>query len=144
MRKYIILLLSSLFLIVGACSNVNALEGKNLGVFTWDPTVETDNISPSTSLQFEFVSSDEVELNYSGNTYSGEYSFDEGLVVNIEDEETLLNMSFDDFSKHEDEEGLYTGTITVMEVNGYEESSQLLNLASNFSVGEHLGFYEDG
>lgn len=142
MKKYLIVLLSSLFLIIGACSNTNELEGKNLDVFTWGPAVKIDNISPSSNLIFDFISSDEVDVTYNGNPYSGEYSFDEGLVVNLEEDNTVLNIRIEDFSEHEDEEGLYTGTISDMEINGEKESGQLFHLSSNFTVGEHLGFYE--
>ncbi|MFC3418060.1 hypothetical protein ACFOLA_00895 [Salinicoccus hispanicus] len=148
MKKKSFSLLILVVMILGACSNnSNELEGEVFRVFTWSPDispedVSSDNLSPSSGLEFDFKSSDEVEVRSGGETFEGNYSFENNtLSVDLKDEnnEESLALDFSDFAQHEQNEKLYTGTISKLDIktDGHH------GVGNNFSLNENLGFYKN-
>ncbi|TVT29414.1 hypothetical protein FO441_03785 [Salinicoccus cyprini] len=145
MKKKSVSLLVFLAVILGACSSPdNDLEGEVLNVFTWDPTISSEDISenlnPSSNLEFDFKSSDKVEVKLVGEIFKGVYTLDGSVLsVDLKDEnnEEALAMEFEDFNQHEENASLYTGTISKLDI----KNDAYHRIGSNFSLNEYLGFY---
>lgn len=146
MKKRYFILFIFIVSILGACSSTsNELEREVFNVFTWDPTIDaediSENINPSSNLEFNFKSSDKVEIKSGGEKFEGNYSFENNtLSVDLIDEnnEDLLTLEFNDYTQHEQNEKLYTGTISKLDI----KSDEYHRVGSNFSLGEYLGFYK--
>ena len=147
MKKVFVTLFVFSALILGACSDTsNELEGEVFSIFSWTPVISpediaSDNFNPSSSLEFDFKSSDTVEVTSQGKTFEGDYSLENdtlSLDLKNEDDEESLAMEFRDFTRHEQNEKLYTGTISKLDIktDGHHR------VGSNFSSGEYLGFYK--
>lgn len=151
MKKNLIMLLSVLiFGLVGCSNNETGLEGKTLGISSFDPTVteeEKENadikFTPN-MLVFDFTSADEVTLMQSGNEYSGDYTLEESnLSVNLEDDGATLRLDFVEFEETPDEYYSYTGKIENGELDDSDGSSQLSNIVDDFGMGETYMFLEE-
>ncbi|MCG7333156.1 hypothetical protein [Salinicoccus roseus] len=147
MKKAFVTLFVFSALVLGACSDTsNELEGEVFSVFSWTPDIApgdiaSDNLNPSSSLEFDFKSSDTVEVTSQGKTFEGDYSLENdtlSLDLKNEDGEESLAMEFRDFTPHEQNEKLYTGTISKLDIktDGHHR------VGSNFSLDEYLGFYK--
>jgi hypothetical protein len=135
-------------MILGACSNNSGeLEGEVFKVFTWSPDITTedissDNFAPTSGLEFDFKSSSEVEVESGGEEFEGTYSLENNILnVELKDEnnESSLVLEIDDFTQHEDNENLYTGTVTTLDSG----NSNNHRVSSNLSLDEYLGFYKN-
>lgn len=146
MRKIFFTLFAFSALILGACSDTsNELAGDGFSVFTWSPDIAPgdipENIVPTSHTEFNFKSSDEVEMESGGETFTGNYTLKNNtLNISLMDGngEASLALEFSDFIQHEESEDLYTGTLSKLDLknDGYHR------MDSNFSFGEYLGFYK--
>ncbi|WP_342387481.1 hypothetical protein [Salinicoccus bachuensis] len=148
MKKMFFTLLVLSLSILGACSDTsNELEGEVFRVFSWTPDISpgdisSDNFNPSSGLGFDFKSSDKVEVRSGGETFAGNYSLENNtLSVDLKDEnnEESLALEFSDFTQHEQNEKLYTGTISKLDIktDGHHR------VGSNLSLDGYLGFYKN-
>ncbi len=148
MEKKTFSLLILLVMILGACSNnTNELEGEVFSVFSWTPDIapgdiSSDNLNPSSGLEFDFKSPDKVEVRSGGQTFEGNYSLENNILsVDLKDEnnEESLALEISDFTQHEQNEKLYTGTISKLDIktDGHHR------VGSNLSLDRYLGFYKN-
>lgn len=144
------ILLSFVLFVLAGCSGESELEGKTLGMTSFDPTIseeekEDEEVKFSSSmLVFEFTSVDEVKLTNNGNEYFGDYTLeDSNLTVNLEDEEATLRLDFVEFEETPDEYYSYTGKIENGELDDSDGSSQLSNIVNDFGMGETYIFLEE-
>lgn len=97
MNKNLMILLSFVLFVLAGCSGESELEGKSLGMTSFDPTVSEEEKEgadiefTSTMPVLDFTSADEVTLMQNGNEYSGDYTLEENnLSVNLKDDRCLL------------------------------------------------------
>lgn len=151
MRISLFVLIGVLSFILAGCNNETGLEGKELGMASFDPTVsseeqeETEFTFSSNMLVFDFESADTVTLKHNGSTYSGDYSLeDNNLSITLEDEDASLNLEIIEFEETPDEFYSYTGQIEQSELSEDSEgTSQLININNNFSSNETFMFVEE-
>lgn len=108
-----------------------------------DPTVlpqelESD-LNISSSVQFNFTSSDEVIFKAGNSEYEGTYTInDKILLVEFEDaDDARMSIEFEDFKQHERNESLYTAIVSDIE----NESGEMQEFMHYISFDSYLGFY---
>lgn len=150
MKKNLMILLSFAFFVLAGCSGESELEGKSLGMTSFDPTVSEEEQEgadvefTSTMPVFDFTSADEVTLMQGGNEYSGDYTLEESnLSVNLEDDGATLRLDFVEFEETPEEYYSYTGKIENGELDDSDGSSQLSNIVDDFGMGETYIFLEE-
>lgn len=151
MKRSLTLVLSSLLFVLVGCNNDSELEGKEVGMASFNPTIsaeemeDTDFNFSSNMLVFAFESSEEVTLKHNGNSYSGDYLFEDGnLSITLEDDSTSLEIDFIEFEESSEESISYTGKIESSELTEDGDGvSQLTNINNNLSFDETYMFIEE-
>lgn len=119
------------------------LNEEIFNVFHMNPTVSSEELeselSTSSSVQFNFTSSDEVILKTGNSEYEGTYTFeDEVLFVEFEDDDTSrMSIEFEDFNQHEVNESLYTAIVSNIE----NDSGEMPEFMQYITINSYLGFH---
>ncbi|GAB3071367.1 hypothetical protein ACFOU0_08240 [Salinicoccus sesuvii] len=146
MKIKLLSLLVIFMIILGGCSNNSSeLEGQNFKVFSWSPDISpedvaTDNFNLYSALELEFKSSDNVEVKSGAELFKGKYTFENNILsmqLESETNEEALVLSISDVTEHDQNENLYTGTISELKI----ETGQYNSIGNNFFLGEYIGLH---
>ena len=119
------------------------LNEEIFNVFHMNATVSSEELESelitSSSVQFNFTSSDEVILKTGNSEYEGTYTFeDEVLFVEFEDDDTSrMSIEFEDFNQHEVNESLYTAIVSNIE----NDSGEMPEFMQYITINSYLGFH---
>ncbi len=108
-----------------------------------DPTVSPQELESdlniSSSVQFNFTSSDEVIFKAGHSEYEGTYTVNDKilLVEFVDADDARMSIEFEDFKQHERNESLYTAIVSDIE----NESVEMQEFMQYISFDSYLGFY---